>query len=104
MRRSPTRPPGSGDRCKAPRELDVRFGPKRGRLATYSDGKRRHIDGITEMLALFIQHQLSLVAHQPPFDDDARRLGGEHVDASLELVERLTGKGTRQRLLGEDQP
>lgn len=61
--------------CKAVREFDKRFGPKRDQLATYSDGNRCRVDGITEMLAQFIQHQLTLVAHQPPFDADARRLG-----------------------------
>jgi len=87
------------------RELDARFGPKLDRLATYTDANRHGLDVFTEMLALFIQHQLTLVAHQPPFDDEARRLGGERIEAFLELVERrLTGKGKRQRLLGEDRP
>jgi len=34
-----------------------------------------------------------------------KQVGGERIDAFLELVERrLTGKGARQRLLGEDRP
>ncbi|RKS85030.1 ribbon-helix-helix CopG family protein [Sphingosinicella microcystinivorans] len=90
---------------KAARELDARFGPRLDRLAQYTEANRHGIDAITEMLALFIQHQLTLVAHHPPFDDNAQRLGGERIDAFLELVERrLTGKGKRQRLLGEDLP
>lgn len=85
--------------------IDARFGPKLDQLITHADANRHGLEALAEMLALFIQLALTLFAPQPPFDDDARRLGGERIDAFLELVERrLTGKGKRQRLLGEDRP
>jgi len=41
----------------------------------------RKVDALTEMLGLFVRHQLALVAHQPPFDNDTARLGGRAISA-----------------------
>jgi hypothetical protein len=89
---------------KSTQGLDDRFGPKLDRLLRSAGKTQRGIDALTEMLALFVQHQLTLVAHQPPFDEDSRRLGQERTEAFLELVERrIAGKGARQRLAREEE-
>ena len=59
---------------KAGDELDQRFGPR--------------LDHVAEVLDLFVAHQLTLVAHQPPFDDVARRLGKARFDKFMEQVAR----------------
>ena len=47
---------------------------------------------LTEMLGLFIRHQLTLVAHQPPFDVETSRLGKARYDAFIRLVEQRLGR------------
>lgn len=54
---------------KAGFELDQRCGPRLDRQA----GERK-VDALTEMLGLFIQHQMTLVAHQPGFDPETAQL------------------------------
>ncbi len=52
-------------------------------------GKIEHqLELMTEALGLFIQHQLTLVAHQPPFDPETARLGRERYRAFMELTGR----------------
>ena len=48
----------------------------------------RKVDVLTEMLGVFILHQLTLVAHQPAFDSDTARLGKTRYLSFMELVER----------------
>lgn len=64
---------------KAALGLDARFGPKLDRLVTHADPNRHGLESLTEMLALFIQLPLTLVAHQPPLNGAARRLGEDKL-------------------------
>ena len=73
---------------KAGHELDQRFGPRLDRLSRPDERLERKIDVLTEMLGVFVQHQLTLVAHQPPFDPDTQRLGLARFQRFMELVER----------------
>ena len=48
---------------------------------------------LTETLGLFVQHQLTLVAHQPRFDEETRLLGLKLYDSFVEIVgRRMAGK------------
>lgn len=73
---------------KAGQELDQRFGPRLDRQNRTAERLERKVDALTEMLGLFIRHQLTLVAHQPPFDSDTARLGRTRYVAFMKLVEQ----------------
>ncbi|WP_122928478.1 CopG family transcriptional regulator [Sphingobium sp. LF-16] len=73
---------------KAGNELDQRFGPRLDRLSRTDERLERKIDALTEVLGVFVQHQLTLVAHQPPFDPDTAQLGLTRYRRLMELVER----------------
>jgi hypothetical protein len=60
---------------KAGHELDQRFGPRLDRQSRTADRLERKVEILSEMLALFIQHQLTIVAHQPAFEPETARLG-----------------------------
>src|SRR3546814_19151806 len=85
---------------KGATELDQRFGPRLDRQNRTTERLERKVDALTEMLGLFIRHQLTLVADQPTFDSDTARLGRTRYDSFMRLVE--------QRLLraitGETKP
>lgn len=73
---------------RAGHELDQRFGPRLDRLSRSDERLERKLDAVTEILGLFVQHQLTLVAHQPPFDPDTAQLGATRYRRFMELVER----------------
>ena len=75
-------------------ELDQRFGPRLDRQNRTAERLERKVDALTEMLGLFIRHQLTLVADLPPFDPDTARLGRTRYESFMRLVE--------QRLLRAD--
>lgn len=45
------------------------------------------------MVGVFVQHQLTLVAHQPTFDPETGRLGRERYGQLIDLVERRMASG-----------
>jgi len=73
---------------KAGDELDQRFGPRLDRQTRVGHRIETRLDHVAEVLDLFVAHQLTLVAHQPPFDDVARRLGKARFDKFMEQVAR----------------
>lgn len=56
-------------------ELDQRFGMRLDALSRSSARLERKVDFLTEALALFVRHHLTLTAHTPAFDEETRRLG-----------------------------
>lgn len=73
---------------KGGQELDQRFGPRLDRQNRTAERMERKVDALTEMVGLFIRHQLTLVAHQPPFDSDTARLGRTRYVSFMNLVEQ----------------
>ena len=73
---------------KGGQELDQRFGPRLDRQNRAAERVERKVDALTEMLGLFIRHQLTLIAHQPPFDSDTARLGRARYVSFMSLVEQ----------------
>jgi hypothetical protein len=78
---------------RASNELDERFGIRLDRLSREQQRIQRRLDLIAEALGVFIQHQLTLVAHQPPFDTDTAQLGMERYRRFVELVGRRLANG-----------
>jgi len=73
---------------RASHELDERFAHRLDRLSREQQRIHQRLDLVAEALGVFIQHQLTLVAHQPPFDTETARLGLERYRRFVELVGR----------------
>ena len=73
---------------KAGDELHQRFGLRLDRQTRAGHRIEMRLDHVAEVLDLLVAHQLTLVAHQPPFDDVARRLGKARFDKFMEQVAR----------------
>ena len=73
-------------------DVDKQFGQRLERLSREHGRIQERIDILAEALGLFIQHQLTIVAHQPPFDAEARALGQERYRAFVELIGRRMAK------------
>jgi hypothetical protein len=73
-------------------EIDQRFGPRLDRQNRTAERLERRVDTLTEMLGLFVRHQLTLVAHQPSFDAETARLGRARYMAFIKLVEQRLGR------------
>ena len=77
---------------KAGSELDQRFGPRLDRQSRAAERIERKVDALNEIVGLFVQHQLTLVAHQPAFYPETAQLGRVRYQRFMELVERRLGK------------
>ncbi|MBS0505149.1 MAG: CopG family transcriptional regulator [Proteobacteria bacterium] len=85
---------------KAGHELDQRFGPRLDRQQRTSQRIEATLNIVAEVLDLFVQHQLTLVAHQPPFDQETGQLGLKRYRAFLDQVgRRLAAAQGQPRLL-----
>jgi predicted transcriptional regulator len=90
---------------KGAQELDQRFGPRLDRLSRAAERSEHKVDALTELVGTFVQHQLTLTAHQAPFDDAAGHLGRQRFHKLLDLVEqRLARGGTAARLSAPTPP
>jgi predicted transcriptional regulator len=69
-------------------ELDERFGVGLDRLSRADEQLTKKLDFVAEALGTFVQHQLTLVAHQPPFDTETGQLGLKRYRSFLEMVGR----------------
>lgn len=75
-------------------DLDERFGPRLDRQSRASDRIEEKLDMLTEIVGVFIQYQLTLVAHQPPFSAETVKLGRERFQA---LLDRAGQQAARRR-------
>ena len=73
---------------RAGNELEEKFGTRLDRFSRAQERMDQKIRFVTEALGIFIQHQLTLVAHHPPFDDETARLGLERHRPLLDLAGR----------------
>ena len=93
---------------KRAHELDNLLGPRfeglsrlMGTTGREVQVMRREVESLLELTGVFIQHQLTLVAHHPSFDEEAQLIGSRRYQQVLELVERrLARGGTVSRLAG----
>lgn len=69
-------------------ELDDRFGVRLDRLSKADERLEQKLDFVAEALGTFVQHQLTLVAHQPPFEPETGQLGLQRYRAFVETVGR----------------
>jgi len=84
---------------KASAEIDDRFGPRLDRQQRIAQRSEATLNAVAEMLDLFVQHQLTLTAHQPPFDEATGQLGRQRYQRFVEQVaRRLARNGGVPRL------
>lgn len=77
-------------------EIDERYAIRLDRLNRQLNRIERRVDFISEALGLFIQHQLTAVAHEPPFEAATAHLGRRRYEAFLQLVWRRMSKTARE--------
>lgn len=73
---------------RAGNELDERFGIRLDRFSRAHERLDQKLDFLAEALGTFVQHQLTLVAHQPPFEQETSQLGLQRYKSFVELVGR----------------
>ena len=69
-------------------EIDERFGVRLDRLSRADERLEHKLDFVAEALGSFVQHQLTVVAHQPPFEPETGQLGLQRYRAFVEMVGR----------------
>lgn len=84
---------------KGASELDERFGPRLDRQLTAIRRIDEVVNITAEVLDLFVQHQLTIVAHQPPFSEETGALGLRRYRQFMDQVaRRLAKKGEGARI------
>lgn len=73
---------------KAVNELDERFAPRMDRQQRILQRVETTLNITTEVFDLFVQHQMTIVAHQPPFDTSTQQLGMKRYRAFMDQVAR----------------
>jgi predicted DNA-binding protein len=73
---------------RAGHELDQRFGVRLDRLSRGQERLERQIGIVAEALGVFVHHQLTLLAHQPQFDEETGKLGLKRYRAFIDFVGR----------------
>jgi hypothetical protein len=67
-------------------QADARFAVRLDRHSRAVERLDRRLSFVAEALGTFVQHQLTLVAHQGPFDPETAALGRARYKAFIELV------------------
>lgn len=79
-------------------ELDERFGIRLDRLSRADEQLARKLDFVAEALGTFVQHQLTLSAHQPPFEPETGQLGLQRYRAFVEMVGRRLARADQSAI------
>ena len=83
---------------RAANELDERFGIRLDQLSQANERLERKLEFVAEALGTFVQHQLTLLAHQPPFDQETGQLGLKRYRAFVEMVGRRLARPDQSSL------
>lgn len=76
--------------------LDDKLAVRLDRLSREVAAHGSKLDFISEALGMFVQHQLTLVAHQPPFTPETALLGRQRFGLFVEAVGRKLARGARR--------
>lgn len=83
---------------RAANELDERFGLRLDRINQANERLERKVEFVAEALGTFVQHQLTVLAHQPPFDQETGQLGLKRYRAFVEMVGRRLARPDRSSI------
>ena len=84
---------------RAGHELDLRFGVRLDRMSRGQERVENKVDLLAEAFGTFVHHQLTIVAHQPPFDDETKQFGLKRYQAFVDLVGRRLASDSKLRLV-----
>jgi len=85
-------------------EIDERYAIRLDRLNRQLNRIERRLDFVSEALGLFIQHQLTAAAHEPPFEAATAHLGKRRYEAFLQLVwKRMSRSGQAEQLVAGER-
>ena len=85
---------------KAGNELDERFGPRMDRQLRALQRIETTQNIAAEVMDFFIQHQMTILAHQPAFDVETAQLGLKRYRAFMDQVaRRLAANQGKARLM-----
>jgi predicted DNA-binding protein len=82
-------------------EIDERYAIRLDRISRQLARTERRAAFVSEALGLFIQHQLTGAAHEPPFDAATAHLGRRRYEAFLQLVWKRMSKGGTEGLAAD---
>ena len=88
---------------RAGNELDLRFGVRLDRMSRGHERLEGKVDLLAEAFGTFVQHQLTMVAHQPPFDEETNQLGLRRYQKFVDLVGRRLASDSKLRLANAGQ-
>ena len=74
------------------------------RLSRGQERLERQLGIVAEALGVFVQHQLTVLAHQPQFDEETGKLGMKRYRAFIEFVgRRLAASESELRLIPREE-
>lgn len=88
---------------KAVNELDERFAPRMDRQQRALQRVETTLNIAADALDLFIQHQMTILAHQPAFDTETARLGRQRYQSFMDQVARRLAANQGQARLGANK-
>lgn len=81
-------------------ELDERFGVRLDRLSRADQRLEHKLDFVAEALGAFVQHQLTMTAHQPPFEPETGQLGLQRYRKFIEFVAQRLARPDQSTVAG----
>jgi predicted transcriptional regulator len=73
-------------------ELDERFGARLDRLSRADQRLEHKLDFVAEALGAFVQHQLTMTAHQLPFEPQTGQLGIQRYRKFIDFVAQMLAR------------
>ena len=83
---------------RAGNAIDDRFGIRIDRVGRAQERVEHKLDYVAEALGTFVQHQLTLVAHQPTFTPETAHLGQQRYRAFVDAVGRKLARAERSTI------
>lgn len=76
-------------------QAGAQFGRALARQVRTVERLEQRLDYLTEVLGLFVRHQLTLTAHHPAFDPETQRLGQRRYDQFVRTAGELAARAPR---------
>jgi hypothetical protein len=87
---------------KGVNELDERFARRLDRQQRILQRVDTTLNITAEILDLFVRHQMTILAHQPPFDEETGQLGLKRYRAFMDQVGRRLAANQGKARIGAD--